>query len=45
MDGTCLRCEMGKNYEKTLAEDNNKAASDKEFLSKDVCLTQHKPGN
>ena len=45
IDGTCHKCETDKNYEKTLAEDNNKGAFDKEFLSKDVCQNRHEPGN
>ena len=45
LDGPCLICETDKNFEKTLAEDNNKAASDKEILSKDVCQNQHEQGN
>ena len=36
---------MNKNYEKTLAEYNKKASSDKEFLSKDVCQNQIEAGN
>ena len=45
IDGTCPRCETDKNYEIFLAEDNNKAASDKRVLSKDVCQNQHELGN
>ena len=45
VDGKCLRCETDKNYEKTLAKDNSKAAYDKEVLSKDVCQNQHEPRN
>ena len=45
LDGICFRCETNKNYEKTLTEDNKKAASDKEFLKKDVCQNQLKAGN
>ena len=45
LDGTCFRCVMNKNYEKTLAEYNKKASSDKEFLSKDVCQNQLEAGN
>ena len=44
LDGTCFRCETNNNYEKTLAEDNKKASSDKEFLRKDVCQNQHGAG-
>ena len=45
IDGACLQCETDNDYEKTLAEANNKVASDKEFLSKDVCQNQSKSGN
>ena len=45
LDGTCLTCETDKSYEQTLAEDKNKAAPDKDILSKDVCQNQHEQGN
>ena len=45
LDGTCFRCVTNKMYEKTLTEDNKKAASDKEFLRKDVCQNQIEAGN
>ena len=45
LDGACFRCETNKNYEKTLTEYNKKAASDKEFLRKDVCQNQLEAGN
>ena len=45
LDGTCFRCVMNENYEKKLTEYNKKAASDKEFLRKDVCQNQLEAGS